>query len=86
LPIVVVLTGVVLSGTFAAVRFAGTFTDAGTVAAGFALERLTTAPPAGAGPVSVTVPVAGCPPVTAAGFTLKELSVADPTAGGLYPN
>ena len=81
-----VLTGVVLSGTFAAVRFAGTFTDAGTVAAGFALERLTTAPPAGAGPVSVTVPVAGCPPVTAAGFTLKELSVADPTAGGLYPN
>ena len=71
---------------FAAVRFAGTVTDDGTVAAGLALERLTKAPPAGAGPVSVTVPVAGCPPVTAAGFTLNELSVADPTAGGLYPN
>lgn len=81
-----VLTGVVLSGKFAAVRFAGTVTDTGTVAAGFALERLTTAPPTGAGPVSVTVPVAACPPVTAAGFTLNELSDTDPTAGGLYPN
>jgi hypothetical protein len=38
------------------------------------LERVTTAPPDGAGALSVTVPVAEVGPVTAAGLTLTELT------------
>src|ERR1700691_325132 len=43
---------------------AGIVTDAGTVAAGLLLARLTCAPLAGAAEASVTVPVAVCPLVT----------------------
>jgi hypothetical protein len=83
LPIVVEPTANEVTVKFADAMFGETVTDAGTKAAGFALERLTTAPPAGAVPVSATVPVADWPPVTAEGFTLTELSTVDPPAEGL---
>ena len=46
---------------------ATTVTDAGTVAAPFRLDKATTAPPAGAGPDSVTVQVLDAPPAIVAG-------------------
>ena len=58
---------------------AATVTDAGTVAAAvLLLVRVTTAPPAGALPFSVTVAVLFAAPVTVAGFSETEES-----AGGL---
>jgi hypothetical protein len=49
---------------------AATRTLDGTVAAAvLLLERLTVAPPAGAFPVSMTVPVEGVPPVTLVGLS-----------------
>jgi hypothetical protein len=57
---------------------AGTITLEGTLAARLLLERATIAPPAGAGPLSVTVPVEDCePPKTLVGF-----SVSDERVGG----
>ena len=58
---------------------AATVTVAGAVTAGLLLETATCAPPAGAGPLSVTVPVAAAPPVTLAGLTL---TFSDEAAGG----
>ena len=51
-----------------------TVTLAGTVAVDvLLLERETAAPPVGAGPLSVTVPVEVCtPPVTLVGFSVSE--------------
>jgi len=43
------------------------------------LDNATAAPPVGAAPLSVTVPVDEFPPVTLAGFNARELSA---TAGG----
>src|SRR5437762_13932470 len=52
---------------------AGTVTVEGTLAAALLLESVTCAPPAGAGPLSVTVPVDDCtPPVTLVGFNVSE--------------
>src|SRR6266478_6927015 len=52
---------------------AGTVTLAGTLAAPLLLESRTCAPPAGAGPLSVTVPVEDCvPPMTLVGFSESE--------------
>jgi len=52
---------------------AATVTLAGTVAAvGLVFDRVTTAPPAGAGPFKVTVPVEGVPPFTLVGFMVTE--------------
>src|SRR3989442_1007152 len=50
----------------------GTVTLAGAVAAVLSLDSVTCAPPAGAGPSSVAVPVELLPPVTVVGFTPSE--------------
>jgi hypothetical protein len=54
-----------------------TVTLAGTCAAAvLLLVRVTTAPPDGAGPVKVTVPVDDVPPITEVGLRVTEVSVA----------
>ena len=59
----------------------GTVTFAGTLAADvLLLVSDTTAPPDGAGPVSITVPVEGLPPTTLDGFTPSELNPATTVA------
>ena len=62
-------TAAVLTVKLAVVAPAATVTLAGTVAAALLLESVTCAPPEGAGPFRVTVPVEGDPPVTLAGLT-----------------
>lgn len=58
---------------------AATVTLAGELTAGLPLESATCAPPAGAGAFSVTVPVAGLPPVTLAGLTLRAETIGGST-------
>ena len=59
-----------------------TVTLAATAAApGLLLESDTSAPPLGACPLNVTVPVDGVPPVTLAGFTLTDERVGNGTTG-----
>ena len=59
---------------------AGTTTLEGTRAAPLLLKSATTAPPEGAGPLNVTVPVEDCvPPTPLVGFSVSEESVG---AGG----
>ena len=66
---------------------AGTVTVGGTVAAAvLLLETPTAVPPEGAGPVSVTVPVALAPALTVPGFTVRERTAGpelDPEAACL---
>jgi hypothetical protein len=67
------VTGAVLTVNVAVLAPAGMVTLAGTVAALVLLARATCAPPVGAGPLSVTVPVEDCsPPTTLVGFRLSE--------------
>jgi hypothetical protein len=67
---VAAVTGLVVIGNVAVVAFAGTVKDAGTVAAFvLLLARVTSAPPAGAAALSVTVPVLPVPAGTVTGFT-----------------
>jgi hypothetical protein len=69
---------------------AGTVTLEGTLADALLLESITCAPPAGAGPVSVTVPVEDCaPPMTLVGFNVSEETVGGVTvskADGVTPS
>src|SRR3954470_14742231 len=73
---VAVATGVVVMAKFAVVAPAATVTDAGTAPAALLLARVSTAPPAGAAEMSVTVPVLPAPPRTAVGFSVKAFSPA----------
>ena len=74
------LTALVPTVNVALVAPAATVTLAGTRAAVvLLLESATDAPPAGAAPLSVTVPVEELPPTTLVGFSANELSVI---AGG----
>jgi hypothetical protein len=58
---------------------AGTVTEAGVLAADLLLLSVTTAPPGGAHPVSVTVPWEEPPPFNDAGFKATELMAASVT-------
>ena len=68
----------VFTGNVALVAPAGMVTLEGTLAAPLLLASATCAPPAGAGPLSVTVPVEDCKPP----MTLVGLSVSEERAGG----
>ena len=70
-------TGLVVIVNVALLAPAATVTLDGTVAADvLSLLSDTSAPPTGAGPLSVTVPVEGLPPTTLDGFTPSELNPA----------
>jgi hypothetical protein len=74
---VVEATALVVAVKAAVVAPAATVTDAGTWAAAvFELVRVTTTPPAGAAPLSVTVPVEEAPPMTEVGLRLRPLRAA----------
>ncbi len=70
-------TALVLIVNVALVAPAATVTLDGVLAVVLLLERVTTAPPEGAAPLSVTVPVEEFPPVTLVGFTETEERVTD---------
>lgn len=71
-------TVLVLTVNVALVAPAATVTLEGTLAAVvLLLESVTIAPPAGAAPLSVTVPVEEFPPVTLVGFTESEERATD---------
>ena len=70
-------TGAVVTLNVAVVAFGAMVTPAGTLAAAvLLLPSVTSTPPAGAGPFSVTVPVDELPPRTDVGLNVTELSVA----------
>ena len=70
------VTARVVTVKAALVTPAGMVTLAGTVATVVSLlERETMAPAVGAGPLSVTLPVEGDPPLTLVGFSVSEVRV-----------
>ena len=72
----------VLTVNVALVAPAGTVTLEGTLAAPLLLESATCTPPAGAGALSVTVPVEDCtPPITLVGLSVSEERVG--SGGGV---
>jgi hypothetical protein len=76
--VVIEATAAVFTVNVVVVAFAATVTLEPTDADPLSLESTTFAPPAGAGPLNVTVPVEAAPPATVAGFRTTEA-----TAGGL---
>lgn len=64
----------VLTVKVALVLPAGTFTLEGTLAREELSLKVTVAPPLGAGPFRVTVPVEPVPPLTLVGFKVRVLS------------
>ena len=74
-----VATALVITLKLAVVPPGETVTLAGTPAAGLLLESVTCAPPAGAGPFSLTVPAEGFPPVTLAGLRASEDTIGGTT-------
>ena len=77
------VTALVLTVNVALLAPPATVTLAGTVAAVvLSLDRETAAPPLAAGPLRVSVPVEGDPPVTLIGFSAIEESVGDGEPGG----
>ena len=77
-------TLLVVTANVALLAPAATVTLAGTVAAAvLPLEREMAAPPLGAGPLRVTVPVEGDPPVTLIRLSAIEESVAEPAGATL---
>lgn len=80
---VAALTALVLTVKLAVVAPAATVTLAGSCAAAvLLLDSDTTAPPDGAAPLNVTVPVEDCvPPVTLVGFSVNEDSVTGGVPG-----
>ena len=79
------VTALVLTVNVALVAPAATVTLEGTLAAVvLLLESATIAPPDGAGPLSVTVPVEDCtPPTTLVGFSESEERVGAGGAAGV---
>jgi hypothetical protein len=78
-------TRLVVTVKVAVLAPAATRTLTGTVAAPvLLLERVTVAPPVGAGPVSVTVPVDVLPPMTAIGLKLRLLSASAVVAVAVF--
>ncbi len=78
------VTVLVLTMNVALLAPAATVTLAGTIAAAvLSLIRETAAPPVGAGPLRVTVPVEGDPPVTLIGLSAIAESVAEPCGATL---
>jgi hypothetical protein len=72
-----VATGIEEMVKVAVLALAATVTLAGTVAADVSLLlRVTSAPPTGAGPLSVTVPVEDTPPTTDVGVAVILVKVA----------
>ena len=76
------VTALLLTVNVTLVAPAATVTLAGTLAAPLSLDSMTCAPPVGAGPLSVTVPVEVCvPPVTLVGFSVTDESVGEEAWG-----
>jgi hypothetical protein len=78
-------TGIVVTVKVAVVFPADTVTDEGTVAAALLLLSEISAPPAGAAPFSVTVPVELTPPATLVGLKLSEVKTAGVTVKAAVP-
>ena len=73
-------TALVVTENVALVAPAAMVTLAGTWAAALVLDSMTTAPPAGAGPFNVTLPVGDAvPPVTLAGLTVSDVGIGGTT-------
>jgi hypothetical protein len=72
------VTALVLTIKVVLLAPAATVTLAGTIAADPLLESETPAPPVGAAPLRLTVPVDGDPPLTVMGLSPSEYSVVVP--------